>query len=470
MSAQTFDADVILDGNAVLRTTWTDDEITQPTMFGPLIVEVDNGSAKGAARDLTASFDFYSRNASDVDRFVPGVSLYIGMTVYEPGSDRSVGVGLFTGVVNEVTANVVPGRPGYIRFHVIGTDDKRRVSQDEITTSEIPRYRMAPDPAHPAREETGGLWTLDQFFRWDDTDYMKFRSNIVAGNAWNDDGPKTNYFPYKFGMSINDPFEDDNPIGLMSKVAEVMNLRMFCESGYCGLQVARYKGSPVWEIDSRYVSSAQGVGMKLYSWTNTWSTRFSRIYREYGDRTVTNYTSGDVEKYGTIGEHADYSGTIYEFWEDDESAYWPNVGSYPLSMAQLNRQRAYVAAIQQRRNINEVTVHLTKLRESMPLYAMQDFLGSIFEITRRLQSDPYIPTVEITGPLPAVATSARGIVEKATLTITPRKNMPPKADLDLTLGQGDGKPGDAEPIDTNRWAEMGTITWSGLGTQIWNEV
>lgn len=470
MSEKSFDANVILDGT-VLKTDWPEGaEITGPTMYGPLVIDVDNGSDRGAARDLTASFDFYSRTAADMDRFTPGVSLFITVDIYAPVSGRRVSVRLFTGVVKEVQANVVQGRPGYINFHVIGTDDKERVTHDEITTSQTPRFPMSPDPLHPHREETGGLWGLDQFFRWDDTDYMKFRANIAAGNAWNDDGPITTYFPFKFGMSINNPIEDDNVISLMSKVAEVMNMRMFCESGYCGLQVARYNGSPIWQIDSRFVSSAQGVAMRMYSWTNTWSTRYSRIFSEYIDKTATNFTADDVEKYGTIAEYTNYSGTIWEMWEQDNTVNWPPEGTYPMSITQLNRQRAFVGAIQNRRNINEMTVHLSTLRASMPVDYIRDLLGNIFNIDYRLRDDPFIPTIEITGKLPAVARTARGIVEKATLTVTPRKNMPAKADLDLTLGQGDGKPGEAAPVGINRWSELGDLRWSDLSTQKWNEV
>lgn len=446
MSENTFEVVCTID-DVELSTSATDGDITGPTLYGPITVAIDNGNEAGYARDLTVTLNLLTKDVSDMTRFTPGTFLRVLLIVHDPGVELEYGVHVFQGIINQVEANQSATRPGYINMIVIGTDNKQRFNQDEITNPLEPYLPMEPNSAHPDREKTGGLWKLEQVTFWDDPGYAFPHTGTKAmGNAWNDVGRQTGLFPHKFGMSVNDPLTGSSNTDLMQQAAKIMNVRCAFENGVGVLQVARFRGSKPWVIDSRFVSSTQSLKMKLYEWVNTWKTRFSRIYSTLDPKTVEEYDGGETYKYGTIPDFNDYSDNIYEIWEVDNSDLWPDKGTFQLSMKQLNEQRAGVIEIQSRRNISEMTVHLAELLRDESSSYVGGFLGDIFNIKNRYPDNPFIPSVEIDGPLPDIATSAQGIVEQATLTITPQRGRPPKGSLDLVLGPGDGAPGN-ETID-----------------------
>lgn len=472
MSTKTFEILGNID-DVVFSTSWPGDEITAPTLIGPVSVSVNNGSEPGYARDLTISVTLFTTNPTHMERFTPGVSMFVSMRTYDSAGSQYTS-GIFNGIVNEVTARNSRTRPGYIEMKLIGTDDKQRLNQGQLTTDETPRYPMGRDDNHPDREITGGLWTLDQLIKWNNPGFMLFEANDAAGNAWNDAGPDTTgYFPHKFGMSINNPISGSSHTDLISQAAKIMNLRCYFENGFAGFQAARFQGSAPWEIDSRYVSSDEGVRMKLYEWVNQWKVRYSRIFGNYVPNNTVWRTSGDITKYGVIEDFNDYEETIYEIHEQDDNIFWPNVGTFPLTIQELTEHRAWVRELQNRRNISTITVHLTKLVNTKTAESIGGFITDVFNIQSRRGTNPFIPSVQVSGELPSVALHARGIVEEATLTITPKAGRPPTANLELILGPGDGRRGTADPNNPDpivrTWEQAQLTQWNQTGQRLWSE-
>lgn len=442
MSDKTFEVMCTID-DVEMSTSTADGDISGPTLYGPVSIEVDNGDEAGYGRDITVTVNLMTNDISNMNRFTPGVFLELQLIVHDPGAGLEYGVRVFQGIVNEVKVRTSTVRPGFIYMSVIGTDNKQRFNQDELVNQLEPWLPMEPISTHPDREVTGGLWVLEQVAFWENPGYMVCRtSNMPAANAWNDTGPTTDVlFPFKFGMSVNDPLTGSSNTDLIQQAAKIMNLRCAFENNIGLFQVARFRGSKPWVIESRFVSSTQSLKMKLYEWVNTWKTRISRIYSTLAPKTFESYTGSDVYQYGTIADFNDYSSNIYEIWEDDNSDLWPDKGTFPMSMAQLVEQRSWLTELQSRRNINEMTIHLNELLSDTSSAYIGKFLGDIFNVKNRDSDNPFIPSVVIDGNLPEVATSAQGIVEQATLLITPRPGQPPKGSLDLVLGPGDGRQG-----------------------------
>lgn len=431
--ATSISANITLD-DVPIPTTGTEATEDTPLCHGPIIVYVDNGKREGEIREKLATLTVRVRGKKLLKTITIGAKLKLPITI--DGGDEIM---LFDGMIYETSHSPVDAET--IDVTLTGKDDKTKI---ELFGS-VPQNKRITPQWQNLEDPPGQLYSLDQLtefvFDADNPRLVEYHRQLPAGNAWNDEHAATHTnWPWALGVdSLGGDYTSQGMMDRTVKSATVALLRYAIESGHAAYQAARYYGSVPYEIPAEYMVLDQSFEAELFTRTNQ-----QNLALEYkhtiGGSAFPPYVNPDneeeQERFGVIEEKE----TFEDVWELAEDKWTKN---YVLSWQHRRKLTSPHYHKKPWYNITEAPVHLHRMIEDENIgpTVVSDFLENIYDIRRRLDDDPYIPSVAITGAaIPMPNLDLAGVIEVAELTITPRRHISPRLDLALSLGPGDGYP------------------------------
>lgn len=423
-------ANITIDGVTVSTSDTEPTEIT-PVCHGPITVYVDNGKQTGDIREKLATLTVRVRGTAMLDTITIGAKLKLPITI---GTE----IMLFDGVVYE--ASYTPVDDQTIDVTLTGKDDQTKLK----LFGSSPNNRRLNPTWTGLEDPPGQLWSLDQGgdIRLEDTSVLDFRVTSAAGNAWNDHTDPLDHWAYSYsgdGQNIGASTADEM-FDQLEWVSKAALLRYAMESGVGCFQAARFYGSLPYSIPAEHIIMDQEFKSELYSRPNiqTITTSFETRNPLDGsgpdDDHVIRENYDESERFGAITETIEF-GDVWQLHKTNERF------DYPVSWGDRRRFSSPHYFVKPWFQLTDASVLLHRMIDDPDIgpAVVADFLENTFDITRRLGDDPFIPSVAITGPaIPMPNLDLAGIVEVAELTITPRPRKPPRIDLVMSLGPGDG--------------------------------
>jgi hypothetical protein len=426
-------ANITVDDVAV-STTGVQATEDVPLCHGPITVYVDNGKNPGDIREKLATITVRLHGQKYLKTFTVGAKLKLPISI--DGGDEIM---LFDGMIYETSHQPVDIEN--VDVTLSGKDDKTRI---EVFGS-VPNNKRVNAHFTGLPDPPGQLYSLDQLtmfsFDSDSPKLVEYHHQIAAGNAWNDEAdPTTDHWAWALGV---EGFGDDNSSqGMFDRTqrsGELALLRYAIESGHAAYQAARYYGSIPYEIPAEYMMLDQQFEAELFTRINQQNLSLEYEHRISGT-TLTPYVNPDneeeQERFGVIAENKTFEGV----WALDTDEYETD---YPLSWEDRRELTSPHYFKRPWYQVEEAPVLLHRMIDDDRIgpAVVSDLLENIYDIRRRLDDDPYIPSVAITGAaIPMPNLELAGVIDVAELTITPRRGLDPRLDLAISLGPGDGYP------------------------------
>ena len=437
---------ITIDGVDV-STTDTDPTEDMPICHGPITVYVDNGKQEGEIREKLATITVRLYGQKLLKTITVGSVLKLPISI--DGEDE---ITLFDGMIYETSHSPINNE--LVDVTLTGKDDKTRIELFGETAQDWrpnAHWTGLPDPP-------GQLYSIDQLTQFQvpgSTPLVEYHRQDAAGNAWNDEyEPTVGRWPWALGVDgLGTDYTSTGMFNRIKRSGQIALLRYGIESGIGAYQAARYYGSTPYEIPADYIVSDQAFEAELFSRVNRQNLGLEYDHRLSGS-TTSPYVNPDneeeQERFGVIEESTTYEG----LWALDTDEFETD---YPLSWEHRrrltsphNHKRPWYSL-----DGSQVLLHKMIGDTNIGPAVVSDMLENIYDLHRRIGDDPYIPSVAITGAaMPMPDLELGGVVEAAELVITPRHHRPPRLDMAISLGPGDGY---ASPYNTAPrpliWAE-----------------
>lgn len=443
-------ANITIDDVAV-SSTHTEPTEARPICYGPISVHVDNGEATGDIREKLCTLTVRVKGNSLLNTITIGAKLKLELVIDGAAT-------MFDGMVYETAHRAVHG--DLLDITLTGKDDQTKL---KLFGSSPSNRRLNPTWTG-LQDPPGQLWSLDQGgdIRLEDTSVLDFRVTSAAGNAWNDHTDPLDHWAYSYsgdGQNIGASTADEM-FDQLEWVSKAALLRYAMESGVGCFQAARYYGSEPYEIPAKYVEFDQEFKAELFTRPNyqdmstSYETRKPLPGNGPDDPHVYPQNFDEIDRFGEIRESYEL-GDVWQLHQTNERF------DYPVSWGDRKRFSSPHYFVKPWYQVEDAPILLHRMIDDDTIgpAVVTDLLENTFDITRRLGADPFIPSMLITGadtPIPRLNLS--GVIEVADLTVTPRKQLPPRLDLIVSLGPGDGYPAPFKHAPTPaRWSDA---TWA----------
>lgn len=417
--------------------------VGRPLLYGPIVVEVDNGTDVGHVRTKVATIQARLKSDTEIDDYLPGDEFRLNAQ-YEGVSDWFT---LLWGVITEIKA--APGPDDSVNLLVTFTSDKKRFEYNAPlsgsgTESPIWDENTSTPILYP--ETDGYMQHITNLFPLG-TEASGIDCFIPkpAGYAWYDGADTgTGWWPHRLGTGR---VRDMSTLERIENGARATGTRYAMEDGRAWPFVAKYAAEPPYMIPADCIVANNEFLSTLADKRNRLTITHRHVEKVDPVEATADYVkqSGDRDPtyVGIVEEAPDYADWLWELSYGAEGER-PRDGQVPLSMQMLVEKLAQRPRMS--RNLDESQVLLNRLADKFGPTFVHYFVRNIFSFQYYYEEHPFLPSVICEDAAGIDQSTLYGIVEKATLTITPRKNLVPKATLDITLGPGDGLPGDAAPL------------------------
>lgn len=430
-------ANITLDGIAV-STTGTEATEDTPLCHGPITVYVNNGETAGDIREKLATITVRLRGQKLLKKITVGTKLVLPISI--DGGDEIL---MFDGLIYETSHTPVDHET--VDVTLTGKDDKTKIDVFGST----PTNKRVTAHWTGIEDPPGQVYSVDQLTKFSFDKYspalVEYHHQDAAGNAWNDEHePTTGHWPWAFGV---DALHADGTAQSMfdrtQKSGKLALLRYALESGHGAYQAARYYGSLPYEIPAEHMVLDQSFEAELFTRPNqqNWRTPDGgRVGGSFIEPYVNPDNEEEQERFGVIPETIE----LDHVWRLEADEFTTD---YPLSWEHRRRLTSPHYFQKPWYNVTAAPVLLHRMIDDDRIgpAVVSDLLENIYDIRRRLDDDPYIPSIAITGAaIPMLNLDLAGVINEAELTITPRRGLDPRLDMAITLGPGDGYPNPAQ--------------------------
>lgn len=413
---------------------------TTVSVVGPFTLSVDNGTRPGDIRERKAEFQlaFDPTNIAGIESLLEGANCDITITyawatwtmtrffISEVAWSPRAGVVIADVLALSDNAKIAYEPAGKWKTPIMRDKVWNRVSPDRV-------FRQAPD-GEMARPHP----------------IVSYRENNRIGAAWHDDIEYSWQWPTNIELDYDDVKQkgEDDFAGLISHVGRVMFARCYIESGVFGFIVARFGmtgflDDNTYRIPPRYVEADEAVSFKVTDMPNTYAFNWA-------EANPVHSVPGEVERFAQVTDETDFGEHVHS----ENMTTLETITLHDLARVRAQRPRS-------RWRLSQATVNLER-------WAGADFDGrnESTHLVRNIfwtpiGTDTYLPSVVV--PMErsrsGLPSELFGIVDAATLTINPLGSALPRAELNLTLGPGDGR-----GIGTSRWSDL-RATWDTYDTE-----
>lgn len=459
--ATSISANITID-DLIVSASATEATESTPLCHGPITVYVDNGKDTGDIREKLATLTVRVKGKDLLKTITVGAKLKLPITI---GTGDEIT--MFDGVVYE--AAYTPVDRETIDVTLTGKDDQTKLKLYGSTPQNFrpfPTWQDLPEPP-------GELYSLDQGgdIRLEDSSLLDFHVTAAAGNAWNDHTDPLDHWAYSYsaGRGFMSADNGDEMFDNLKKISQMALLRYAMESGVGTFQAARYYGSVPYTIPGDYMIMNQEFKSELYTRTNieelitSFETRNPLPGDGPDDENVLSENYDETERFGEIRERIDF-GDVWQLHKTSERH------EYPVSWGDRRRFSSPYYFVKPWYQLTDALVLLHRMIDDPDIgpAAVSDMLENIFDIRRRLGDDPFIPSVAIVNAaIPMPNLNLAGVIDVAELTITPRRGLAPRLDMNISLGPGDGYPSPYKHAPRPLiWAD-GHYAWKDTNTA-WN--